>query len=254
MFIFIVIIIMEQSDFNENQLIEINDDKNNNKFQNIKNNNNNNNKNNFFQNFFSSSSKKTSSSTINQVPLNEQETNETQISNENKNENKTKEKTCKDKLEEKIINSIEIERNYTIFFTLLFFSILLICISFLLLPMIVTSPSKFTLCFSLGSFLFLLSFLFFHGTKNYFQKLFKKDRFTITILFLLSIFLGCFASIKKYYIICIICSIFEFFSLILFMFSFVPGGGKCGLKCLKNIFTSPLKGLFIRKISNELNQ
>ena len=43
-------------------------------------------------------------------------------------------------------------------------------------------------------------------------------------------------------------------SLILFLISFMPGGGKFGLKCLKNIFTSPVRKLFIRKISNEINK
>ena len=120
--------------------------------------------------------------------------------------------------------------------------------------MIITSPSKFTLCFSLGSILIIVSFLFFHGTKIYFQKLFKKDRFVISILFLVSIIVGCVCSIKKYYLICIICSIIEMFSLVLFLVSFVPGGGKFGIKCLKNIFTSPFRKIFIKKISNEINK
>ena len=224
---------MEKDDFNPNQLININDDKNNNK--------------NFFKKFFSVDSNKNS---INSFDiLNEEETNENSIKNNNKNE-----KNCKEKLLEKITNSIEIEKNYTIFCTLLLLGTILIFISFLLIPMIITSPSKFTLCFSLGSILIIVSFLFFHGTKIYFQKLFKKDRFVISILFLVSIIVGCVCSIKKYYLICIICSIIEMFSLVLFLVSFVPGGGKFGIKCLTNIFTSPFRKIFIKKISNEINK
>ena len=224
---------MEKDDFNPNQLININDDKNNNK--------------NFFKKFFSVDSNKNSTNSFD--ILNEEETNENSIKNNNKNE-----KNCKEKLLEKITNSIEIEKNYTIFCTLLLLGTILIFISFLLIPMIITSPSKFTLCFSLGSILIIVSFLFFHGTKIYFQKLFKKDRFVISILFLVSIIVGCVCSIKKYYLICIICSIIEMFSLVLFLVSFVPGGGKFGIKCLKNIFTSPFRKLFIKKISNEINK
>ena len=224
---------MEEDDFNPNQLININDDKNNNK--------------NFFKKFFSADSNKNSTNSFD--ILNEEETNENSIKNNNKNE-----KNCKEKLLEKITNSIEIEKNYTIFCTLLLLGTILIFISFLLIPMIITSPSKFTLCFSLGSILIIVSFLFFHGTKIYFQKLFKKDRFVISILFLVSIIVGCVCSIKKYYLICIICSIIEMFSLVLFLVSFVPGGGKFGIKCLKNIFTSPFRKIFIKKISNEINK
>jgi hypothetical protein len=224
---------MEKDDFNPNQLININDDKNNNK--------------NFFKKFFSVDSNKNSTNSFD--ILNEEETNENSIKNNNKNE-----KNCKEKLLEKITNSIEIEKNYTIFCTLLLLGTILIFISFLLIPMIITSPSKFTLCFSLGSILIIVSFLFFHGTKIYFQKLFKKDRFVISILFLVSIIVGCVCSIKKYYLICIICSIIEMFSLVLFLVSFVPGGGKFGIKCLKNIFTSPFRKIFIKKISNEINK
>jgi hypothetical protein len=224
---------MEEDDFNPNQLININDDKNNNK--------------NFFKKFFSVDSNKNSTNSFD--ILNEEETNENSIKNNNKNE-----KNCKEKLLEKITNSIEIEKNYTIFCTLLLLGTILIFISFLLIPMIITSPSKFTLCFSLGSILIIVSFLFFHGTKIYFQKLFKKDRFVISILFLVSIIVGCVCSIKKYYLICIICSIIEMFSLVLFLVSFVPGGGKFGIKCLKNIFTSPFRKIFIKKISNEINK
>ena len=226
----------EEDDFNPNQLININDDKNNNK-----------NDKNFFNKIFSSSTK---NSSFDHITLAEEETNE----NNNTSNNKSKEKNCKEKLLEKIINTIEIEKNYTIFCTLLLLGTLLIFISFLLIPMIITSPSKFTLCFSLGSILIIISFLFFHGTKIYFQKLFKKDRFIISILFIISIIVGCAFSIKNIYLICIICSLFEMFSLILFLISFIPGGGKFGLKCLKNIFTSPFRKLFIKKISNEINK
>ena len=48
-----------------------------------------------------------------------------------------------------------------------------------LIPFIITSPSKFSMCFAFGCTLVLISFLFYHGTKNYILKLFDKKRFTI---------------------------------------------------------------------------
>ena len=119
----------------------------------------------------------------------------------------------------------------------------LICISLFLLPLIITSPSKFSMCFGLGSVLVLISFLFYHGTKNYVMKLFEKKRFVITILFICSIFLGLIFSIGKHYFISLLCSLFQLISLILFILTFIPGG-KYGIKCIKNRLSSPFINIF----------
>ena len=98
-------------------------------------------------------------------------------------------KTWKDKLAITLISKLEVQKNITVFLSLLGFGSLLLCFSIFLIPFIITSPSKFSLCFAFGCTLVLISFLFYHGTKNYILKLFDKKRFTITVLFICSILL-----------------------------------------------------------------
>ena len=125
----------------------------------------------------------------------EQNKNEIEPSNSNSEEPNQPPKTCKDKMAHAIISKVEVEKNITAFISLLGIGCFLICLSLLMLPLIITSPAKFSMCFGLGSVLVLISFLFYHGTKNYIMKLFDKKRFIITILFICSIFLGLIFSI-----------------------------------------------------------
>ena len=144
-----------------------------------------------------------------------------------------------------IIKKVEVEKNMTIFMSLLSIGCFLLCISIFLIPLIITAPSKFSMCFGLGSVLILISFLFYHGTKNYIVKLFEKKRFYITILFICSIIFGLIFSIGKHYFISLLCSLFQLISLILFVLTFIPGG-KYGINCIKRKMGSP----FIRVFSN----
>ena len=91
-------------------------------------------------------------------------------------------KTCKDKMANAIIKKVEVEKNMTIFMSLLSIGCFLLCISIFLIPLIITAPSKFSMCFGLGSVLILISFLFYHGTKNYIVKLFEKKQLHYELL------------------------------------------------------------------------
>ena len=162
-------------------------------------------------------------------------------------------KTWKDKLAVAIISKIEVERNITVFLALLGFGSLLLCFSIFMIPFIITSPSKFSMCFAFGSSLVLISFLFYHGTKNYIMKLFDKKRFTITVLFICSILVGIIFSIGKHYFISLLCSIFQLISLVLFVLTFVPGG-KNGINCIKRQVTSPFVRVFMRMAEDEINK
>ena len=173
----------------------------------------------------------------------EQNKNEIEPSNSNSEEPNQPPKTCKDKMAHAIISKVEVEKNITAFISLLGIGCFLICLSLLMLPLIITSPAKFSMCFGLGSVLVLISFLFYHGTKNYIMKLFDKKRFIITILFICSIFLGLIFSIGKHYFISLLCSLFQLISLILFIITFIPGG-KYGIKCIKNRMSSPFINIF----------
>ena len=161
-------------------------------------------------------------------------------------------KTWKDKLAIAIISKIEVEKNVTVFLALLAMGSLLLCFSIFMIPFIITSPSKFSLCFAFGSSLVLISFLFYHGTKNYILKLFDKKRFTITVLFICSILVGIVFSIGKHYFISLLCSLFQLLSLVLFVLTFIPGG-RNGINCIKRQVTSPFVRVFMRMAENEIN-
>ena len=171
------------------------------------------------------------------------EQNKNDIEPSNSEEQNEPPKTCKDKMAHAIITKVEVEKNTTAFISLLGIGCFLICLSLLMLPLIITSPAKFSMCFGLGSVLVLISFLFYHGTKNYVMKLFEKKRFVITILFICSIFLGLIFSIGKHYFISLLCSLFQLISLILFVLTFIPGG-KYGIRCIKNRLSSPFMNIF----------
>ena len=162
-----------------------------------------------------------------------------------------KEKTCKDKIEEKIVEKIEVEKNIAVFLMLIALGCGLLCLSIFLLPLIITSPSKFSLCFAMGSLLVLISFLFYYGTKEYFRTLFEAQRFWISILFILSIIIGISFSLGKHYIISMLCSICQLGSLIVFILSFVPGG-RVGINCIKKAITSPFSGLWMRMAASQI--
>ncbi len=187
------------------------------------------------------------------------------LNKENKNENKQneikiassqeieEEKTYKDKIKDFLISKIEVDRNILVFLALLGSGILLLIFSLIFIPTIIISPAKFSMCFSLGSLLFLISFLFLYGTKKYMEKIFSKERFWITIMFIVSILIGCGFAIGKNYLISLICSIFQFISLILFILTFLPGG-KLGIKCIKDLLTSPVSKLWMKMAESQINQ
>ena len=180
-------------------------------------------------------------------------TNEVKISTSENEEQNQKPKSCKDKMANAIIEKVEVEKNITVFISLLGIGCFLICLSIFMLPLIITSPSKFSMCFALGSILILVSFLFYHGTKNYIMKLFDKKRFIITILFVCSIILGLIFSLGKHYFISLLCSLFQLISLILFVLTFVPGGKK-GINCIKKKMSSPFVNIFMKIAQNEVNK
>jgi hypothetical protein len=167
--------------------------------------------------------------------------------------NEISEKTYKDKIKDYLIDKIEIEKSIIIFLALFGTGILLLFLSLIFLPVIIVSPAKFSLCFALGSLLFLTSFLFWYGTKKYFEKIFSKERFWISIFFIVSIFIGCGFALGKHYLISLICSIFQLVSLVLFILTFLPGG-KLGINCIKNIIKSTLSRIWTRMVENEINQ
>lgn len=159
--------------------------------------------------------------------------------------------TCLKKLENKVIETVEVEKSIKTFIMIMAIGSGMICLSLFFIPLIITKPAAFALTFGFGSLLLLISFLFYHGTKVYFQKLFSKDRFWISILFLLSIIFGIGFSIRKHYIICLLCSVIQIISLFIFIMSFIPGG-KCGIDCIKNLIKSPFTKVWMQMAENQI--
>ena len=190
--------------------------------------------------------KKTSS-----LPENEQQPNNNNISAST--EQTPKEETCKDKVANNLIKTIEVQKNLTVFFTLLGLGSLLLCLSIFMLPFIITAPSKFSLCFAFGSVLILVSFLFYHGTKVYITKLFENKRLWVTITFIISIVIGIILSLGKHYFLSLFCSLFQLLALVMFVLSFLPGG-QGGIKAIRKTIASPFAKVFMGVVQNEINK
>jgi hypothetical protein len=170
------------------------------------------------------------------------------VSNSTQESVKTEEQlqsSCKDKLMKKLQDNIEIEKSYKTFFILLTMGLGLLCLSLIFLPFIILSPHKFILCFSFGSLIILISFIFIYGTKKYFEILFSANRFLFTILFLASILLGIFLSLAGYFFFSVLCAISQLITLIVFTLSFIPGGSG-GISFIGRMLSSPFSNFFMR--------
>lgn len=77
------------------------------------------------------------------------------------------------------------------------------------------------------------------------EKLFEKNRFPFTILFLLSIILGLYFSISGNYFISILLAGFQLITLIVFTLTFIPGGSG-GISFIGQMLLSPIKGLWAK--------
>ena len=167
-------------------------------------------------------------------------------------ETKNKE-SFRDKIANKRIEKLEVERNILLFILLILIGIGLIIFSFFLLPMIIISPGKFSFCFAVGSIFILISFLFLVGTRNYVNKILDNKRIFISISFILSIFIGIGFSLGHHYFISLFCSGVQLISMIMFILTFIPGG-RAGIDCIKRTLSSPFTKLFINKAKSDLNE
>lgn len=146
--------------------------------------------------------------------------------------------TCKDKL----LNTIEVEKSYTAFFIMLAIGGFVLFLSLIALPTAILFPKKFVMLFSMGSLLVIMSFIFVHGTKEYFKMLFNSGRAYLTTLYFLSIFVGIYFSFTdSYFFISHICAVIQLITLVTFVLSFVPGGNH-GI----NFIWSSIKSIFVK--------
>ncbi len=142
------------------------------------------------------------------------------------------------------LNCIEVEKSYKYFMFLLVIGVIITFFSLMFLPLVIVSPTKFVSLFSLGSMIILSSFVFLHGTKDFIMMLFSRKRYLYSILYILSLCIGLyFAVINPYFIICLICSVIQLITLIIFTLSFIPGGN-AGINLILGFILSPFKKIF----------
>ena len=164
-----------------------------------------------------------------------------------------KEETWRDKLANKIIDKIEVEKSIGIFSLLICIGFAIIILSLFMLDVIKKFPKNYSICFAVGSILVLFSFMFLVGTKDYITKLLDNKRFFILISFILSIFIGIGSSLRNYYIISLIFSGFQLIFMGILAYTYIPRG-RAGIDCIKSMITSPFTNLFNNKDKNEINE
>ena len=153
--------------------------------------------------------------------------------------------SCLNKLRNFLVSKIQVETSYLKFGIIFFTGIVIIIISFLFLPLIIITPKKFTLLFALGTFVTILSFIFYFGTNKFFDVLFNKDRIWFTVIYLTGFF-GCLffpTFFGKNYFLILVFSGLEMVSTLFFILTFLPGGYS-SIKMLTNLFCSQFKRLF----------
>lgn len=144
----------------------------------------------------------------------------------------------------KIKNLFQVEQSYTRFLICLFVGICLIFLSLMFLPMVIFSPQKFVLMFSMGSFITIYSFIFYYGTNEFMNMILCNERRIYTISFILSLFVGFYFMFNPtYYIISLLCSGLQMIVMVIYVLSFIPGG-KNGISFILNMMISPVKKLF----------
>ena len=68
-------------------------------------------------------------------------------------------------------------------------------LAFTMLPMLLISPGKFTMSFTLGSLCIMTALAFLRNPINYIKSLFEKDRIIISLVYISSLFLALYASL-----------------------------------------------------------
>ena len=153
--------------------------------------------------------------------------------------------SCLNKLRNFLVSKIQVETSYLKFGIIFFTGIVIIIISFLFLPLIIITPKKFTLLFALGTFVTILSFIFYFGTNKFFDVLFNKDRIWFTVIYLAGFF-GCLffpTFFGKNYFLILVFSGLELISTLFFILTFLPGGYS-SIKMFTNLFCSQIKRIF----------
>jgi len=103
--------------------------------------------------------------------------------------------------------------------------VLLLLAFMLFLPIIVLSPSKFALSFTLGCLLIMAGFSQLRGWKQQLAHMFSQERLMFTATYLGSILSTLYAALFMHsYILSLVCSGLQVVALIYYLLSYFPGG------------------------------
>jgi len=140
-------------------------------------------------------------------------------------------------------NCLYIEKNFKIFFLLFLSGLFLLFISFMFLPVVLFKPQKFVTCFNLGTFLTIFSFVFYYGSKDFFEMLFNKERKNFTCAYLFSLFVDLYLMNKStLFIFALFLNFVQMLIMVSFLLSFIPGG-KSGVKLIISNVLNSIKNL-----------
>mmetsp|Transcript_21285 Transcript_21285/g.48023 ORF Transcript_21285/g.48023 Transcript_21285/m.48023 type:complete len:238 (-) Transcript_21285:756-1469(-) len=96
---------------------------------------------------------------------------------------------------------------------------------FIGLPVIVVRPSKFALCFTTGSLMYMSSFALLKGPGAHLASMVALDKLPFSICYVGSMFLTLYASlVARSYILVVVTSSLQLSTLAYYMLSFIPGG------------------------------
>ena len=134
------------------------------------------------------------------------------------------------------------ESNYQLFALMIGAGLVLFFLSLMFLPVVLISPSKFSMCLCLGSMFIVFSFFCIKKPSDYIASLCSGSRMYVTMCYFGSVCLTFFACIiAKSYLLALPASIIQLISSLWIICSFFPGGSagmslftKCIGNCLKS--------------------
>ncbi|XP_043464238.1 protein transport protein SFT2 [Leptopilina heterotoma] len=119
-----------------------------------------------------------------------------------------------------------------------FTGIICFILSAIYIPVLLLKARKFALCYSLGSFFFILSFCFLWGPMNYMKSLSTPERRCFSISYFASLFGTLYFSLHLQSTpLTVLCAIFQLIAMVSFAFSHIPGG-VTGLMFFTKMFKS----------------
>jgi hypothetical protein len=138
------------------------------------------------------------------------------------------------------------KERFTTFAILAGIGIVCMILAFTFLPIVIISPHKFALLFTLGSGLMLLSFSFLRGHGNFVKHMASMERLPFSASYLTSLVGTLYCSlVMGSYLLTLIFSLIQVVALAYFLVSYIPGGTSA-LTFMGSMVGNGLKGLVSR--------